>query len=346
MTGSRAGQTVAAHERWVDRLLRCTEALIGWSHGALLCPRHLNIQLLGQQETGGAMRGMRFRTVMAVAAATAALGAVSACGGKSASATGEHAHAAPSPVAVSPMAYLLKVEDATAKVHSAEVDQTVAVGTMREMRIAGDNDWANGLQGNVTFSVKTSAQTPVSPLRMEIRSDAMYVRVPAQNVAKLGGKHWVKEPLDLLAAQGDGGKAETDQLRRADPTMEIRMLIASGDVRKVGQETVRGVTATHYTGTLDLAKVIASKQGLTPDDVKFLKKEVAAQGATDGHVDLWVNSDNLPVETQEQVQTDTARVTSTTYYSNYGVAVDLSLPAESDTFTLHSVTGGNASGAV
>ncbi|MDF2257690.1 hypothetical protein [Streptantibioticus ferralitis] len=288
---------------------------------------------------------MRFRKVLAVAAATAALGTVSACGSKPVSATGKHAPSSPSPVAVSPMAYLLKVEDATAKVHSAEIDRTVTVGTLHEMRIAGDNDWTNGLQGNVTFSVKSSAPTPVPPLRIEIRSDAMYVQVPPQKVAKVGGKHWVKEPLALLAAQGDGGKAETDQLRQANPAMEVRMLIASGDLHKVGPETVSGTAATHYTGTLNLAKLIASKQGLTPDDVKFLQKEVAAQGAAEDHIDLWINNDNLPVKTQEQIQTNTAKITSTTDYSNYGVAVDLSAPAESDTFTLHSVTGGNTSGA-
>lgn len=291
------------------------------------------------------MRGMRFRTVLAVAAVTATLGTLSACGGKSASMTGQHASATPSPVAVSPVAYLLKVENATAKIHSTEMDQTVTTGTLSQMRIVGDNDWADGFQANVTLSVKTSAPRPVPSLQMKVRSDAMYVKVPAQKVAKVGGKHWIKEPLALLAAQGAVGKAETDQMKRSNPAMDVRMLMASGDLRKVGQETVRGAATTHYTGTLDTAKLIASKEGLTPDDVKFLKKQLAAHGVVEDHIDLWVNSENLPVETQEQMQTDTADVTSTTYFSHYGVAVDLSVPAASDTFTLHSVTGANQAGA-
>ncbi|MEU1629356.1 hypothetical protein ABZ746_29385 [Streptomyces sp. NPDC020096] len=225
------------------------------------------------------------------------------------------------------------------------MDQTVTVGTLRQMRLTGDNYWANGLQANVTMSVKSSAPTPIPAVQAKIRSDAMYVAVPPQKVASVGGKHWIKEPLALLAAQGAAGKAGTDQLKQANPAMTVRMLLASGDLRKVGQESVRGTTTTHYAGTLDTAKLIASKQGLTPDDVKFLKQQLAAQGAADDHIDLWVNSENLPVETQEQIQTDTAKVTSTTYYSNYGVAVDLSVPDASDTFTLHSVTGGNQTGA-
>ncbi|MDU8996123.1 hypothetical protein [Streptomyces mirabilis] len=282
---------------------------------------------------------MRFRTVLAVTAATATLGTVSACGGKSTSATGQHTSATPSAVVVSPVAYLLKVEDATAKVHSSTMVRTVTVGTLRQLRIAGDDDWAHGMQANVTMSVKSSAPTP-----MKVRSDAMYLKVPAQKVAKLGGKHWIKEPLALLAAQGAAGKATTDQLKRANPAMAVRMLIASGDLRKVGQEAVRGAATTHYTGTLDTAKLIATRQGLTPDDVKFFKKQFAAQGVADAHIDLWVNSENLPVEAQEQMQTATAKVTRTTYFSNYGVAVDLSVPAASDTYTLHSVTGGNQTG--
>lgn len=290
------------------------------------------------------MRGMRFRTVMAVTAATATLGTISACGGKSTSATGHPAAAKPTAIAVSPVAYLLKVEDATAKVHSAELDQTVTMGTLSQMRLVGDHDWAHGLQGNVTVTVKSSAPTPIPAMPMKIRSDAMYVKVPAQKVASVGGKHWIKEPLALLAAQGAAGKAGTDQLKQANPALAVRMLISSGDLRKVGRETVRGVSATHYTGTLDVAKLIASKQGLTPDDVKFLKKRLAAAGAADDHIDLWVNSDNLPVETEDQMQMDTAKMTSTTYFSHYGVTVDLSVPGPSDTFTLHSVTGGGQTG--
>jgi hypothetical protein len=287
---------------------------------------------------------MRFRTVLAVTAATATLVTVAACGGKSTSATGEHASATPSAVAVSPVAYLLKVENATAKVHSDEMDRTVTVGTLRQVRLVGDTDWANGLQANVTMSVKASTPKPVPALQMKIRSDALYLKVPSQKVASVGGKHWIKEPLALLAAQGAAGKAGTDQLKQANPAMAVRMLIASGDLRKVGQETVRGATTTHYTGTLDTGKLIAGRQGLTPDDVKFLKKQLAASGATDAHVDLWVNSENLPVETREQMETDTARITTTTYFSHFGVAVDLSVPDPSDTFTLHAVTGGDQTG--
>ncbi|MFF3909274.1 hypothetical protein ACFYZJ_25585 [Streptomyces sp. NPDC001848] len=290
------------------------------------------------------MRGMRFRTALAVTVATATLGTVSACGGRSTSATGQHASATPSPVAVSPVAYLLKVENAAAKVHSARIDRTVTVGTLSQVRLVGENDWANGLQANVTMSVKSSAPKPVPALQMKIRSDAMYFKAPAQKVAGVGGKHWIKEPLALLAAQGAAGKAGTDQLKQANPAMAVRMVIAGGDLRKVGQETVRGAATTHYTGTLDTAKLIASRQGLTPDDVKFLKKQLGASGVTEAHIDLWVNSDNLPVETREQMETATARVTATTYYSRFGVAVDLSVPDPSDTFTLHSVTGGDQTG--
>lgn len=290
------------------------------------------------------MRGMRFRTVLAVTAATAALGTVSACGGgTSTPAAAQQTSAAPSPVAVSPVAYLLQVEDATAKVHSAAVDETDTSGTLRQQRLVGDGDWSNGLQGNFTMSEKSSAPTQTPPLQMKFRSDAMYVKAPAQKAAGLGGKHWIKEPLALLAEQGAGGKATVDQLKQANPAMSVRMLLATGDLRKVGEETVRGTAATHYAGTLDTAKLIAAKQGLTPDDVKFIKEQLAAKGAVDQHIDLWINSENLPVEEQEQTQTNTAKITSTTYYSNYGVAVDLSVPDASDTYTLHSLAGANPS---
>ncbi|WP_369362171.1 hypothetical protein AB5L52_00230 [Streptomyces sp. CG4] len=288
---------------------------------------------------------MRFRTVLAVTAVTAALGTVSACGGKSASAMGQHASATPSAVAVSPVAYLVKVENATAKIHSFEVDRTLTMGTLNRMRIVGDEDWANGLQANLTMSVKTSAPTSAPALQTKIRSDAVYLKVPAQKVATMRGKHWIKEPLALIASQGAAGKASTDQLKQVNPALAARMLIASGNLRKVGQETVRGTNATHFTGTLDTTKLIASRQGLTLDDVKFLKKQLAAQGVAEAHIDLWVNGENLPVEAQEQMETNAAKLTSTAYFSHYGLVVNLSVPDASDTYTLHSLPGDGQAGA-
>ncbi|MGQ5640318.1 MULTISPECIES: hypothetical protein [unclassified Streptomyces] len=280
---------------------------------------------------------------MAIVAVTAALGSVSACGtggSGSASATGRHTPPAQAPIAVSPIAYLVKAEDATAKEHSAKVDGITTVGTLRQTHMSGDMDWASGAQGNFTMVIKSSVPTPIPTSRVKLRSDAMYMSTPPKYVTLLGGKHWTKTPFALLAAQGAAGKAQADMMQQANPTLSVRMLISSGDVHKVGQENVRGVPATHYSGTLDAAKITAIRsRGLSPDDAKFLKQEFAAQGITDAHVDVWVNSDNLLVKKREQMQTATAERTASVYYSDYGVTVDLSTPPASDTFVLTSVTG-------
>ncbi|MFI2202226.1 hypothetical protein ACH47Z_15915 [Streptomyces sp. NPDC020192] len=277
------------------------------------------------------MRGLRFRTASAVVAVVAVLGPVSGCGGSGAGPTPSAQGQTQAALALT--ADLVKVEDASAKEHSARVEGIHRVDGVLRARMTGELDWADGQQGDFTLTMPSSPQ--ITNARFEFRKDAIYMSTPAKFLKLTGGKHWLRTPLGMLAAQSATQKARVDMIRQANPTLSVRMLIASGDVHRVGRETVHGVATTHYAGTLDASRLATLRgRGLTPDDVKSLKEELAAKGITQEHVDVWVDSRNLLVEKRTRTRTAAGEQTSTAYYSHYGLAVDVSVPALSDTTLL------------
>ncbi len=70
-----------------------------------------------------------------------------------------------------------------------------------------------------------------------------------------GGKRWISYSYDDLEkmAGASGGCAEGPDAEQHPPEQGVKSLLASGDVKKVGKEDVRGVSTTHYAGTVDVA---------------------------------------------------------------------------------------------
>ncbi len=84
------------------------------------------------------------------------------------------------------------------------------------------------------------------------------LRRPARR-AKLGGKQWVKIRLDALQQQSGGALGDlADQAGQNGPQQGLEYLQGlSGDVEKIGDDTVAGEHATHYRASIDYAKVAA-----------------------------------------------------------------------------------------
>jgi hypothetical protein len=161
----------------------------------------------------------------------------------------------------------------------------------------------------------------------------MYVKMAGSFIKAMGGKHWLKYDYDAYAKLGGASTAfVSDQLQNSNPAQSVQMIIASGGVKKVGPQTVRGVRATHYSGTVDVAALAAkSDNGLSAKELKALKKQLEAAGIKTEQIDLWVNGDNLLVKKTEQGSTANGTMRSTTYYSGYGTKVSVSAPPAVDT---------------
>ncbi|MGW7043156.1 hypothetical protein ACWGDT_10545 [Streptomyces avermitilis] len=239
---------------------------------------------------------------------------------------------------VRPVTALRSVEKTTDGADSAKVESTTTMGTLMTMKADGVLGWADDLTGNLTITytggmmADTMRQAGATSMPARYLPDAYYARMGDTFAERADGKHWVKYAYDDLAKlPGGSGAYLKDQMRNTTPNQSVKLLLASRDVRKVGAETVRGEQTTHYTGTVSVADLATENSSLTARQVSGLKRQLTQAGVTTETVDIWVNSQDLLVKKVEKGEPATGRMSSTAYYSDYGVKVAAQEPPAGDT---------------
>ncbi|MFJ8188334.1 hypothetical protein ACIQ8D_00845 [Streptomyces sp. NPDC096094] len=206
---------------------------------------------------------------------------------------------------------LRSVERATGRAGSARVESTTVMG--RELSLSADGalGWRDGLTGTltITYTGGTTAETMrrLGTTAMEARylPDAYYARMGDEFADRVGGRHWIKYVYADLEGLGATGAGFAEQMRDTTPHQAVKQLLASDDVRRVGEEATRGRRTTHWTGTVG--------------------------GATAQTVDIWVDDRDLLVKKVERGRSETGELSQTAYYSDYGVAVSAERPPAADT---------------
>ncbi|MEU3418159.1 hypothetical protein AB0F39_06370 [Streptomyces murinus] len=281
------------------------------------------------------------RRVTLSVAVVAALTGVAACGSAD-SDKGDSKASGAGTVHLSPVAAVLRdVEQSTDKADSAKVRATTSMGDIMAMNADGALTWGNGLKGNLdityTGGKMADAMRKAGTSHMEARylPDAYYAKMSDAFAQQTGGKHWVKYDFDYLAKVGGAsGAYMKDQLQTSTPNQSVKMLLASGDVKKVGVETVDGQHTTHYAGTVDVAALAGKGSNLSADQLTALKQQLKQSGITTDAIDIWVNDQNLLVKKSEKAATANGTLTSTAHYSDYGVAVTAEAPPAADTMDI------------
>ncbi|HEY8982757.1 MAG TPA: hypothetical protein VIU15_24645 [Streptomyces sp.] len=211
---------------------------------------------------------------------------------------------------------LRSAERSTREARSARVESSTEMGELMSLTAEGAVSWAGGLTGTLVLTytggsvAKTmrAAGTPSTEARY--LPDAYYAHLGTRLAAQVGGRHWVRYGYDDLARiSGGAGVYIQDQLRHTAPDRSVKLLLASGDVREVGRETVRGHRTTHYSGSVDSD----------------------ASNVTTERVDVWVDERNLLVKKVEKGVTADGAYSQTAYYSEYGTEVAARRPAAADT---------------
>ncbi|UQA94680.1 hypothetical protein [Streptomyces halobius] len=211
---------------------------------------------------------------------------------------------------------------------SAKVDGTVKNGAT-EQSMKGGLDWSNGMNMSVDIRMKGgSGMGSGKPMKALYTPDAMYMNmgVPMQ------GKSWIKYDYDVLAKKmGPSGALMKDMMQNNNPGRSVDLLIASGKVKEVGKEDVRGVQATHFTGTLAVAELARMQsENVSESDLKALEKQLEQAGAKNETIDLWIDGDNLLVKKRERMDGNSP-YDSTVFYSDYGTEVTVTPPPAGDT---------------
>ncbi|SER54825.1 hypothetical protein SAMN04487983_101838 [Streptomyces sp. yr375] len=239
---------------------------------------------------------------------------------------------------LSPIAALRSAEKSTDGADSAKVESTTTMGSVMSMTADGALGWGDGLTGTltITYTGGTMADTmrQMGTTSMEARylPDAYYAKMGDTFATQAGGRHWIKYAYDALESLGGGSGAYLkDQMQNTTPNQSVKLLLASGDVREVGREKVRGQQTTHYSGTLDVADLAAQNSSLTRSQLDDLKKTLDQAGVTTETIDIWVNDRDLLVKKTEKGETTTGAYAQTAYYSDYGTKVSAQVPPASDT---------------
>ncbi|MEV6112364.1 hypothetical protein AB0L59_07490 [Streptomyces sp. NPDC052109] len=282
------------------------------------------------------MKSTTARRVTLSAAVVAALTGVAACGsadsGKGGRAAGDTA------INVSPIAALRTAAQSTDKADSAKVRSTMSLGTLMTATGNGALAWGHGLTGNLTITYTGGQMAEMmrkagsASTQARYLPDAYYARMSDAFARQAGGKHWLKYGYgDLAKLGGASGAYMKDQAQSSTPNQAVKMLLASGDVKKVGTETVSGVHTRHYAGTVNVADLAGRSSNLSAQQLSALKTQLDQAGITTDTVDIWIDDQNLLVKKTEKADTNKGVLSSTAYYSDYGVPVSVQAPPASDT---------------
>ncbi|MCX5050392.1 MULTISPECIES: hypothetical protein [unclassified Streptomyces] len=285
------------------------------------------------------MKSTTVRRVSLSIAVLTVLSAVAACSSSDSGKDGKDDKTAGKAVThLSPIAALRTAEKSTDSADSAKVESTTTMGSLMSMTADGALGWADGLTGNltITYTGGTMADTMrgLGTTSMEARylPDAYYAKMGEKFAEQAGGKHWIRYGYtDLAALGGSSGAYLKDQMQNTTPNQSVKLLLASGDVKKAGTEKVRGVDTTHYSGTVDVADLAGKNSNLTASQLAGLKKQLTQAGVTTETVDIWVDGQDLLVKKTEKGRMTAGEYTQTAYYSDYGVKVSATEPAASDT---------------
>lgn len=176
--------------------------------------------------------------------------------------------------------------------------------------------------------------------------DTVYIGTP-ELAGELGGKQWLSLSLDEMGAFGQNFAAEIDVVKNTDPQQLLEPLLASGDLAKVGTESVDGVSTTHYSGSIDPATAFntaQAKQYLTPAQIQDLQRLDSAAGSTKQQVDAWVAANGLPVRIKA-VDTDKSGATTTIQldFTDWNLPVTVTAPPADQVLNVNSLVSGSSS---
>ena len=275
-------------------------------------------------------------------AGTAAIGlaAVAGCtsSGGSANAGGSNGSSGGSSTQkLSPAAFI------KAALTKASNDKSVHVtGTISSSSFNGTLDAQE--QFSPTTAMSMSMNSPQLSISEVLIGNTIYMKIP-QLSSMLGGKTWAKMDLSALGSLGSTFQSMLDSAKNTDPTQQLQPLLASGDLHKVGTETVNGVQADHYAGTVDVATAFdgsAAAKNLTADQIAQIKSLLKSAGVTTETIDVWITSDGLPVRETVSSNTSAGATKVDLNMSDWGKPVSVTAPPADQVSDLGSMMGASA----
>ena len=195
---------------------------------------------------------------------------------------------------------------------------------------------SDGKTGKLTMKIGS-----VGAIEEIITPDGVYIDMGSLLGTKLpDGKRWLFMSSDEIAGQsgtaaqslqGDTGQTSTQALEYLQAT--------TGNVERVGEDTVNGAPATHYVTHVDYGKW--SEEHM-PDATTAEKAKVAKLGVVP--MDVWINGDDRVVKLSFDVDAasfggDGARMKMTMEITGFGEPLDVQAPPADEVISQSEVQG-------
>jgi hypothetical protein len=271
---------------------------------------------------------MRRPLLLAAAAALLCAGCSandgSPAGGSSAGAEDRKRRATAS-AATDPGSAVRKAVEAVGK-ETARIDEEIALAAEGEefgLTITGDFDFAAD-RGRLAVELPGGAIS---------RSDEIF----ADGKIYLSGSAGIDEDAWGVMPRNE---AEAHYALRAplnDPEHVLRQVSAMRQTTEEGEETVHGVRAVHYRGTIDHDTLTLRMA----EDVRTKTDQARDMLGSDLPVfaDAWVDGRGRLVQTRMTLNMSGANVTVTMALSDFGKPVKVTVPKAADTVPVSSATG-------
>jgi outer membrane lipoprotein-sorting protein len=241
---------------------------------------------------------------------------------------------------------LEKASQKTDQVDTYKADFTMNVGTQQgalNMHALGQFRLKPSLafRMNVDKMGMGGQSMPIGAIQVVYLDKVIYMK-SAQLSQATGGKPWLKMDLGRQAQQsGFNLDALMNQSQQVNPAEQTKMLTASKDVKKVGEETINGVKTTHYTGSITVAEAMNKLDAKTRQQLQKVYQQV---GAKKIFFDLWADGQQLPRKLTTKIAIPQGNTSNTIIYEDYGSPVNVSAPPADQVGDFRGLSGGRGPG--
>lgn len=284
------------------------------------------------------------RLVRTAVVSTAAVLALSGCNGTSNEATTLEG--------LSPVAAIQRVADNASNDSAAYTFDLTGSG----LAVSGKGAYRGGEDPAMAMSFDSLKMLGLgSSGGMEFRlvDDVMYIKSAGGGLlGGLGDGGWVKLPADELKSEGAnlGGL----DLTMADPAEQLKKMLDTEDVRKVGTETMDGVKTTHYAASINpegsgtvVEKRSESSNELSRELENKLENSIRESMGVDKpvQVDVWVDE---AYRARKMVMDLPffGSATMTMKFTDFGKDVQVQAPADAKALDFGDLLGGSLGSAL
>ncbi|MFE7774306.1 DUF1396 domain-containing protein [Streptomyces sp. NPDC057445] len=203
----------------------------------------------------------------------------------------------------------------------------------------------------LAMSMKMKQRGAGNGADVEVRlvDGAMYLNGGREAAAEMDGKSWLKFDFKALgkATGGQDPLAGLGSQADRNPAEDSASLTAAKDLEKVGEETVGGVTITHYKGTVTPARMRESLRNVDAATRKRRERGLERyeqMGIKALTMDMWIDGEDRTKRFRTRAASAQGPLDLTITFLDYDKPVTVAAPPASATTDLAEMFKGMKSG--